>query len=356
MGRFGAIYIAHNPRDGHHVYKVGLTERDVAFRMAELTTSTSNLGQYSARAYFIVADIEAAERAAHSRLAAYRVQENREFFELEFKRLLPLVREAVEPFLARDYVPSRDSEDGTSEAPLPLPERVRSRRQQLATAAASQQAAENRKKAELAQKVDSWYLDLPRKIETVRGEFANAKTVRWLEPHDPYPNPRCRPVARVLLIAESGSEPILLKFMGLVKKEEPPRPGSTRRASGLSDGTLWEEWVEPDDGRVAELTMVIYGEGFLHEGKILVKVESVSYDDYRCSWKSYTAGEALCSDADEAIDRFVDIMAEYVASPMTEGRRLAPRNGLSSRQGRERGPRAFEGHYRTSLFKDTGSK
>ena len=77
---YGAIYIAHNPRDGENTFKVGKTERIVDERMKELSSSTSNLGTYSAKAYFIVTDIDEAERKCHQRLTQYRVQKNREFF------------------------------------------------------------------------------------------------------------------------------------------------------------------------------------------------------------------------------------------------------------------------------------
>jgi len=67
--------------------------------MAELTASTSNLGVYSYLAYFIVSDIDAAEQACHSRLAQYRIQENREFFEVEISLLLQVVKDQVSPYL-----------------------------------------------------------------------------------------------------------------------------------------------------------------------------------------------------------------------------------------------------------------
>jgi len=50
----GAIYIAHNPRDGDNTFKVGKTECIVEKRMRELTSSTSNLGTYITFAYFVV--------------------------------------------------------------------------------------------------------------------------------------------------------------------------------------------------------------------------------------------------------------------------------------------------------------
>ena len=107
--RFGAIYIAHNPRDGATIFKVGKTERGVDERMKELTASTSNLGAYTARAFFVVNDIDAAETACHKRLERYRVQNNREFFDLPLLRLLQMVQEEIAPYAARDFLPDLPS-------------------------------------------------------------------------------------------------------------------------------------------------------------------------------------------------------------------------------------------------------
>jgi hypothetical protein len=63
--KYGAIYVAHNPRDGENLYKVGKTERIVKERMKELTGSTSNLGAYSALASFVVVGVDEAEKACH---------------------------------------------------------------------------------------------------------------------------------------------------------------------------------------------------------------------------------------------------------------------------------------------------
>ena len=75
MPAFGAIYVAHNPKDGENVFKVGLTERSVPERMAQLTASTSNLGKYVAIGYLVVTDVQEAEKRCHERLSYCRVQE-----------------------------------------------------------------------------------------------------------------------------------------------------------------------------------------------------------------------------------------------------------------------------------------
>jgi hypothetical protein len=133
--RFGAIYIAHNPRDGATIFKVGKTERAVDERMKELTAATSTLGTYTARAFFVVSDIDTAESACHHRLERYRVQNNREFFELPFSRLLQMVQEEIAPYAARDFVPEWPAED-TPQKTLPrtAAEMLQTVRQQKETA------------------------------------------------------------------------------------------------------------------------------------------------------------------------------------------------------------------------------
>jgi len=108
---YGVIYIAHNPRDGDSTFKVGKTERRVEERMKELTASTSNLGTYTARAFFVVHNIDAAEQACHNALRRYRVQDNREFFEIPLSRLTRIVSEQVKAYAARDLVPELESCD-----------------------------------------------------------------------------------------------------------------------------------------------------------------------------------------------------------------------------------------------------
>jgi hypothetical protein len=113
--KFGAIYIAHNPRDGVNTFKVGKTERSPDERMKELTAATSNLGTYTFKSFFVVEDMNLAERVCHDRLSRYRVQSNREFFELPFSQLLQIVEDEIEPFLATNFVPEVENVTNHSE-------------------------------------------------------------------------------------------------------------------------------------------------------------------------------------------------------------------------------------------------
>ncbi len=182
MPNFGAIYIVHNPRDGEHVYKVGKTERDVPSRIAELNADTTNLGAYSSCAFFVVSDVNAAEQACHTRLRQYRVQENREFFGLELRRLLPLVQEAVKPFLAHSFVPPIPERDAhTSDLNDPLSERLQRQRESAIKAAGARRSKEEQAKAELLARIKAWREELDTKIRVVQEAYADLDCIRWEE-------------------------------------------------------------------------------------------------------------------------------------------------------------------------------
>ena len=111
MPTFGAIYIAQNPIDGKDVYKIGLTERSVTERMAELTASTTNLGTYQAVGYVVVNDIQEAERRCHERLSYCRVQDNREFFQESLESIVRIVRECCQPFEVKAFLSVTKAEE-----------------------------------------------------------------------------------------------------------------------------------------------------------------------------------------------------------------------------------------------------
>ena len=106
MPAFGAIYIAKNSKDGDDVYKVGMTQRSIEERMRELTSETSNLGEYEAIGCVMVNDVSEAEKECHSRLRHYRIQKNREFFKAPLKTLIATIRVATEPYLVKDELPA----------------------------------------------------------------------------------------------------------------------------------------------------------------------------------------------------------------------------------------------------------
>jgi hypothetical protein len=62
------------------LYKVGHTDRDVQSRIAELNASTSAPMPFRVEGYYQMYASETVEQTAHKLLAAYRVNNGREFF------------------------------------------------------------------------------------------------------------------------------------------------------------------------------------------------------------------------------------------------------------------------------------
>jgi len=79
----GYIYVQRSPAHGIDIYKVGLTERSVEVRAAELSSATGVPLPFVVLARYEVGDCKVVEREVHKALAEYRVNENREFFHVD---------------------------------------------------------------------------------------------------------------------------------------------------------------------------------------------------------------------------------------------------------------------------------
>lgn len=77
----GSVYVLSN--SGYqHLVKVGYTTRDAATRAEELSADTGVPGHFEVEHETAVANPEAVEQAVHDRLAAHKVNKDREFFEI----------------------------------------------------------------------------------------------------------------------------------------------------------------------------------------------------------------------------------------------------------------------------------
>src|SRR5713101_5775617 len=173
---YGVVYVAHNPRDGSNIFKVGKTERPIDGRMKELTAATSNLGQYVALAYFVVSDIDAAEQACHKRLNRYRVQSNREFFDIPLERLLAIVRESVANYAARDFFPDLAQDLDTTKVS------TQSAAELLAAARGSNATRESQWSTALAEArntAENSSAQLIKRAVDAARELANEDLLRW---------------------------------------------------------------------------------------------------------------------------------------------------------------------------------
>jgi hypothetical protein len=278
MGRYGLVYIAHNPRDGKNTFKVGKTQRDIAGRMAELTASTSNIGSYSPLAYFIVADIDAAEQACHSRLAQYRIQKNREFFEVELSLLIQIVKKQISPYLAQNLIPENlEVPTEESEESVPLSERIKNKRNR------AREIAEVKEKEiatgkEVATKLFyEWAKDLTEKLKIIGREFADVPFILWATTNSDVPKTNDFCVVSILLLANIEGRPA---------------------------------------HRVAEIRLFVHLNQQLWQTHILLHVEACFCNSQKIGWEKYLVGSKRFYSTEEAMDLLAAILAEYAGNPI----------------------------------------
>ncbi|PSQ68903.1 MAG: hypothetical protein BRD31_06800, partial [Bacteroidetes bacterium QH_2_64_26] len=96
------------PRDGGSVYvlsnsgyddlvKVGYTTRDAVTRAEELSANTAVPGDFEVEHEAEVRNPESVEQAVHDRLAAHKVNEDREFFEIGPDEAQRAIERAIGP-------------------------------------------------------------------------------------------------------------------------------------------------------------------------------------------------------------------------------------------------------------------
>lgn len=83
--RAGKIYVLRNEHLRDLLVKVGKTLRDSEERARELTRATGVPGKYNVLFQEYVCDVDYAERLVHDRLAPFRLQPNREFFQVPYE-------------------------------------------------------------------------------------------------------------------------------------------------------------------------------------------------------------------------------------------------------------------------------
>ena len=95
MSQYGLIYIISNPKQGMNIFKVGKTSKTIDQRLKQLNSETGLIGQFKLYASFLVEDIDSTEKICHEKLDDYRIQDNREFFEIEYPEILEVIRETI---------------------------------------------------------------------------------------------------------------------------------------------------------------------------------------------------------------------------------------------------------------------
>lgn len=87
----GWVYIL-STRESPNILKIGMTTRSVSQRVKEINSATAVLHPLSARAVYRVRNALAAESEIFRVLAAYRIRQDREFFEIPFTQATKAIR------------------------------------------------------------------------------------------------------------------------------------------------------------------------------------------------------------------------------------------------------------------------
>ena len=334
---YGVIYIAHNPRDGKTIFKVGKTERPPEERMKELTSAPSTIGQYSAIAYFVVTDIDAAEIACHKRLSRYRVQDNREFFDIPLERLLQIVQDEVAAFSARDLIPNlQPGNTGPAAAALSADQLlVAARKDKANQDAAWHQALEAAK--EDAKNRGTQLIDKGREAER---QLEREDLLRWEIAESisfDRPDERVNPLCSVLILSRFSKEPIALLRPGI----RGGTYGEVDLSQAIGQPEVWHRsgqveylrWKEPDDGRVGRIALSVELEnssgsdrdrGAIPFAWFKVRATPIRYNDrdHFCEEKDHKTRPF--KDPNEAFEVFLSLVIENVAKPQVDVRRGSP--------------------------------
>lgn len=92
----GFIYVMRSAVHDKNVFKVGLTRRDSETRSKELSRSTSSPDHFHVMEEWEVSDCVLAEKLIHEKLSEYRINPNREFFQVSYKTIFKVIDEVIE--------------------------------------------------------------------------------------------------------------------------------------------------------------------------------------------------------------------------------------------------------------------
>ncbi len=356
MAKYGIIYIAHNPRDGEHLFKVGKTERFVDERMVELTADTSNIGTYEAKAVFVVRDVDAAETACHKRLNRHRVQPNREFFELELDRLVRAVREETQRFAATIVIPEPASAQRASPTPKSPLERIEKAKQERAKAKGNLDKAVT----EAQSKLERSFVLIRERVTTIRDELVAFEYLTWEIASDFEEARDAKPpgtICSVMFRSKFSGDPPILKISGLKggiygepdlsRAIEEPKECS----SSIAKKEDWKfvEWKEVDDGRYGRIEVygdVIASEPHLGTGQVRlvfgVRAVAIKYDDYHNNWDEHARSKIFPS-PEEALEAFEELIVGHASQPTVDVRTVGDQ--ITTRRGRTFRKIYDQGHF-----------
>jgi hypothetical protein len=104
----GIIYIARNNSNPENHYKIGKSSRiDPSYRMNELSSETTNYqDQFISLGHVIVSDVDECERAVHNSLSNKRINQRREFFNIEINEAIQAIRLILKDNILLDKFPN----------------------------------------------------------------------------------------------------------------------------------------------------------------------------------------------------------------------------------------------------------
>ena len=362
--RYGAIYIAHNPRDGDNTFKIGKTERTVEERMKELTSATATLGSYTACAYFVVNDIDAAEEACHKRLNHYRVQDNREFFELPLARLIRIVKEEVQRYVARDFSPEVEPDDSATAESLTPSEMLKAARKHRGEVDQLWDEA----LAGAKQQISDWFTLIRNRALQAATELRDEDILQWEISETieiGWIGSEYQTLCSVLVVSRFSKEPLALWRSGLrgwvygdldlsraIGKPEVRKTVGPEKYESV-------KWKELDDGRVGRVTLLGYIEradsddrerGITPSPRVIVRATRIEYDDYHQNFKERSDREKSFSDPNEAFEVFLAVVVENAKSPQYDVRE--ERGSFTTRHGESRTRISDGGKFEMGLLED----
>ncbi len=101
----GIIYIARNNSNPPNHYKIGKSDRaDPTLRMRELTSDTTNYqGEFYSKGYVLVSEVDECERLVHETLSYARINDRREFFNINLDEATKIIRQTLKDNIIQDF-------------------------------------------------------------------------------------------------------------------------------------------------------------------------------------------------------------------------------------------------------------
>lgn len=92
---YGYIYIL-STRENREILKIGYTTRSIEMRVKEINSATGVLIPFGVRALWVVKHVMDTEREIHKLMNEFRIRDDREFFNLDFRIAFDLINTFIQ--------------------------------------------------------------------------------------------------------------------------------------------------------------------------------------------------------------------------------------------------------------------